>query len=49
MDGKDFVTPDHILKIVPSVLGHRVILSYEATIDNISSRDLSLKIAQMMI
>lgn len=49
MDGKDFVTPEHILKIVPSVLGHRIILSYEATIDNISPRDVVMKIAQSMI
>ena len=36
MDGKDFVSPDHVLKIVPDVMGHRVILSYEASIDNLS-------------
>lgn len=49
MDGKDFVTPEHILKIVPSVLGHRVILSYEATIDNIKSNDVVMKIAQSLV
>lgn len=49
MEGKDFVTPEHILKIVPSVLGHRIILSYEATIDNISPRDVVMKIAQSLI
>ena len=27
MDGKDFVSPDHVLSIVPSVMGHRVIAS----------------------
>lgn len=49
MDGKDFVTPEHILKIVPAVLGHRIILSYEATIDNIQPNDVVMKIAQSMI
>jgi MoxR-like ATPase len=49
MDGKDFVTPDHILKIVPSVLGHRLILSYEASIDNYKGADVALKIARSLI
>ena len=49
MDGKDFVSPEHILKIIPDVIGHRMILTYEASIDNINSRDLSLKIANRQI
>jgi len=49
MDGKEFVTPDHILKIVPGVLGHRLILSYEAVIDNYKSTDVSLKIAKSLV
>ena len=49
MDGKDFVTPDHILKIVPSVLGHRLILSYEASIDNFKGADVALKIAKSLV
>ena len=49
MDEKDFVTPDHILKIVPSVLGHRLILSYEASIDNFKGADVALKIARSLI
>jgi MoxR-like ATPase len=49
MDGKDFVTPDHILKIVPSVLGHRLILSYEAAIDNFKGSDVALKIAKSLV
>lgn len=49
MDGKDFVTPDHILKIVPSILGHRLILSYEASIDNIKARDVATKIAKSFV
>lgn len=49
MDGKDFVTPDHILKIVPSILGHRLILSYEASIDNFKGADVALKIAKSLV
>jgi MoxR-like ATPase len=49
MEGKDFVTPDHILKIVPSVLGHRMILTYEAIIDNFKGADVALKIAKSLV
>jgi len=49
MDGKDYVAPEHILKIVPSVLGHRIILSYEATIDNIKADQVALEIAQNLV
>jgi MoxR-like ATPase len=49
MEGKDFVNPDHILKIIPSVLGHRMILSYEATIDNFKPQDVALKIAKSLV
>jgi MoxR-like ATPase len=49
LDGKDFVSPEHVLKIVPSVLGHRLILSYEATIDNFKGADVALKIAKSLV
>lgn len=49
MDGKEFVSPDHVLKIVPSVLGHRMILTYEATIDNFKGPDVALKIAKSLV
>jgi len=49
MEGKDFVSPDHILSIVPSVLGHRVIPSYEAQIDKINTRNLVATIAASVI
>ena len=49
MEGKEFVTPDHVLKIVPSVLGHRLILSYEAAIDNFKGSDVALKIAKSLV
>ena len=49
MDGKDFVSPDHLIKIIPNVLGHRIILSYEAAIDKIDPRDIALNIAEALI
>lgn len=49
IDGKDFVSPDHVLKIVPSILGHRIILSYEAMIDNFKGSELALKIAKSLV
>jgi MoxR-like ATPase len=44
--GKDFVGPDELLSIIPAVLGHRVILSYEALIDKIDVNQLVLEIAK---
>lgn len=49
MDGKDFVSPEHVLSIVPSVMGHRVIASYEAQIDKINTRNLVATIAANVI
>jgi MoxR-like ATPase len=49
MEGKDFVSPEHVLSIVPSVLGHRVIASYEAQIDKINTRNLVATIAANVI
>jgi len=49
MDGKDFVSPEHILSIVPSVLGHRVLASYEAQIDKINTRNLVASIAASVV
>ena len=45
MEGKDFVTPEHVLAVVPSVLGHRVIPSYEAVLDKVNVRQLVKEIA----
>jgi MoxR-like ATPase len=43
--GAEFVTPEHVLSIVKSVLGHRVLLSYEAIIDKVDVGELVYKIA----
>lgn len=49
MDNKDFVSPEHILSIVPSVLGHRIIPSYEAQIDKLNTRNMAAAIAANVI
>lgn len=49
MDGKDFVSPENILSIVPSVLGHRIIPSYEAQIDKLNTKNLVATIAASVI
>jgi len=49
MEGKNFVSPENILSIVPQVLGHRVIPSYEAQIDKMNIRNLVATIASNVI
>jgi MoxR-like ATPase len=49
LEGKDFVSPEHILRVVPAVLGHRIILTYEAVIDKIKNREVASKIAYSLI
>lgn len=49
MDGKDYVSPEHLMRIVPDVLGHRIIMTYEAEIDGITGRDAAIKIASKVI
>ncbi|OUR93046.1 ATPase [Halobacteriovorax marinus] len=49
MDNKEFVSPEHLMKIVPGVLGHRLIMTYEASIDNLKGSDVAKKIAEKMI
>lgn len=49
MAGKDFVSPEHILSIVKSVLGHRVLLTYEAIIDKVDVKNLVYEIAREQV
>ncbi|MDC1173826.1 AAA family ATPase [Bacteriovoracaceae bacterium] len=46
IEGSDFVTPSHIMQICPSVLGHRLILSYEATLEGMSGDSVAREIAE---
>lgn len=47
--GDEFVTPEHLLSISEQVLGHRVLLSYEAAIDKVDIGDVVYKIAKKCI
>lgn len=49
LNDKDFVSPDDIMKVVPNVLGHRMILTYEAGIDNVNTKKLATQIAHKLI
>lgn len=49
LDSRDYVSPDDVMKVVPSVLGHRIILTYEASIDGVNGREVALKIARGLI
>jgi MoxR-like ATPase len=45
MAGNDFVSPENVLSLAKAVLGHRVLLTYEAIIDKIDVRDVVHDIA----
>ncbi len=46
LEGAEFVTPAHILKIAPSVLGHRLIVSYEASLEGMNGEKIAREIAE---
>jgi MoxR-like ATPase len=43
-DGRDFVTPDDVKKVVPDTLRHRLVLSYEAEAESIDADSLLTRI-----
>ncbi len=43
-EGRDYVLPEDIKKVVPNVLRHRLVLSYEAAADNISADQIISKL-----
>ncbi len=40
VNGKNFVTPEHVKDVAPHVLNHRIILNYEGASENIDSFDV---------
>ncbi len=44
LDGRGYVTPEDVKAIGPDVLRHRILLTYEAEAENISSEDIIRKI-----
>jgi MoxR-like ATPase len=49
LDGKNYVSPEHLLEIAPQVLGHRVLISYEAMIDKVNTRKIVSQIASQVV
>ena len=49
LEGRNFVTPEDILSICSSVLGHRLALSYEAKIDNINAGEIAYNLAKSQL
>jgi len=49
MDGKDFVSPEHIFDIASKVLGHRILTSYEAQIDKVNTKTIITQIANHIL
>jgi MoxR-like ATPase len=43
-DGRDFVTPDDIKKVVPDTLRHRLVLSYEAEAEGVDADSILARI-----
>ncbi len=43
-DGRDFVVPEDIKDVVPAVLRHRLVLSYEAGADGLCADDIIAKV-----
>jgi MoxR-like ATPase len=48
MHGRDFVTPEDILEVVPSVLRHRIILSPDKEMEGITEDEVIKQIIQSM-
>lgn len=46
--GRDFVLPDDVKESAPAVLRHRIVLSYEAAADNVTSDDLIAEILSVI-
>jgi len=44
LKGRGFVTPEDVKQIAADVLRHRVIISYEAEAENVTSADIVQKI-----
>lgn len=48
MEGRDFVTPDDVQRIAPSVLCHRLVLSNEARLSGKSGADIVFKLMETL-
>ncbi|WP_038231212.1 AAA family ATPase [Vibrio sp. ER1A] len=46
LEGRDYVEPDDVLSVIDSVLGHRLILTYDAIADGITSKEVIKELTQ---
>lgn len=46
LEGRDYVEPDDVLSVIDSVLGHRLILTYDAIADDITSKEVIKELTQ---
>ena len=44
LNGKDFVGPEDIQEVAPDILRHRLVLSFEAEADGITSNQIIAKL-----
>ena len=44
--GRDYVIPQDVLEVIPDVLRHRLVLSYDALADEVSPEDIITKVLQ---
>ena len=44
LDGRGYVTPEDVKEMGPDVLRHRILLTYEAEAENVSTEDIIKKI-----
>ena len=48
LNGRDYATPDDVKQIAPDVLRHRVVLSYEAEAENITSETIVANLLEVV-
>ncbi|WP_240206012.1 MoxR family ATPase [Vibrio sp. CyArs1] len=46
LEGRDYVEPDDVLSVIDSILGHRLILTYDAIADGITSKEVIKELTQ---
>jgi MoxR-like ATPase len=44
--GRDYVVPQDVLEVIPDVLRHRLVLSYDALADEVSPDDVISRVLQ---
>ena len=47
-ENRSFVLPEDVQAVASRVLSHRLVLSYEASADNVTANDLIAKIVDLM-